>query len=333
MNRKAKQKREILKAVGLVCLFILTAVLLLVFINLWENQPLSTEQPSTSSPQNTFLYGDKYYKSRENIETVLMIGLDKFDEDITENVGYNNNQQADFLMLMVIDHENKVCDAVQINRDTMTQVQMLGVNSEVAGTIYGQIALAHAYGSGKEDSCENTVTAVSELLYGEKIDHYIAVTMDAVATVNDLAGGVTVNVLDDFTGVDDTLIKGKDVTLFGEHALHYVRIRKDLEDSTNQNRMKRQQQYMSALYQKIGEAMEKDKDFIGNAVLEVAPYMTSDCSANKLSDILEAIKDYEMTPIKNIDGNATKGETYMEYYVDDNSLRETIMELYYIPEE
>ena len=33
-----------------------------------------------------------------------------------------------------------------------------------------------------------------------KIDHYISLTMDSVAVMNDLVGGVEVTVLDDFLG-------------------------------------------------------------------------------------------------------------------------------------
>ena len=51
---------------------------------------------------------------------------------------------------------------IQLNRDTMTEIQILGVNGEPAVTMTGQLALAHTYGSGEEDSCENTVLACGE---------------------------------------------------------------------------------------------------------------------------------------------------------------------------
>mgnify|MGYP000585160404 FL=1 len=69
--------------------------------------------------------------------------------------------------------------------------------------------------------------------------------MDAVPILNDLLGGVEVTVLDDFSGIDDTLIKGETVTLHGDHALTYVRERYGLEDSSNSTRMVRQRQYMT----------------------------------------------------------------------------------------
>lgn len=57
------------------------------------------------------------------------------------------------------------------------------------------------------------------LLYGVEIDHYISLMMDGVAVLNDLAGGVTLKVMDDFGAFDPALVQGETVTLRGEQAL------------------------------------------------------------------------------------------------------------------
>ena len=59
----------------------------------------------------------------------------------------------------------------------------------------------------------------SFLLGGTEIDHYLAMTMSAIPQINDLVGGVPVTVLDDFSGIDDSLVKGEEITLMGEQAL------------------------------------------------------------------------------------------------------------------
>ena len=107
----------------------------------------------------------------------------------------------------------------------MTEIQILGVNGEPAGTMTGQLALAHTYGSGEEDSCENTVLAVENLLYGVEVDHYVSMTMDGWPSSTTWWGGVTLEVLDDFSGIDGTLVQGETVTLKGQQALTYVRSR------------------------------------------------------------------------------------------------------------
>ena len=157
----------------------------------------------------------------EDVESFLILGLDKF-EDAINNDSYNNDQRADFLMLLVFDNSEKKFTAVHLNRDTMVNMNVLGVAGQKIGTVNKQLALAHTYGNGRDVSCRNTADAVSELLNGVKVNHYLSITMDAVPILNDLLGGVEVTVLDDFSGIDDTLIKGETVTLHGDHALTYV---------------------------------------------------------------------------------------------------------------
>ena len=55
---------------------------------------------------------------------MLLLGVDKFEGETPK--GYINNQQADFLLLLVLDEENGTCTPIQLNRDTMTQIQVLG---------------------------------------------------------------------------------------------------------------------------------------------------------------------------------------------------------------
>ena len=69
---------------------------------------------------------------------MLLLGVDKFEGETPE--GYLNNQQADFLLLLVMDKQHETCTPIQLNRDTMTQIQILGVTGEPAGTFTGQLA-------------------------------------------------------------------------------------------------------------------------------------------------------------------------------------------------
>ena len=179
-----------------------------------------------------------WYAPKQGQETMLLIGLDKMDP-LKQSEGYNNNTQADFLLLAVFDDIEEKVHVLHINRDSMAEIPVLGVDGQPAGSVTGQLALAYTYGSGLNDSCANTVDAVSDFLYGIEIDHYVAMTMGAIPYLNDLIGGVEVTVLDDFSGIDDSLVEGETITLKGEQALHYVRNRAELEDSTNLNRMKR----------------------------------------------------------------------------------------------
>ena len=232
---KLRVNMRVLKgmAIGLsVLMLLMTAALLLR--NLDENQGQDIAPDVSSSAEGSSssaleeagdtreltYYNGGWYARRNDLETILLMGLDKYAE--TEESNYLNNEQSDFLMLLVINKETGACTPIQLNRDTMTKIQILGVRGDVAGTFTGQLALAHTYGSGERDSCLNTTEAVSNLLYGVGIDHYISITMDGVAILNDLVGGVEVEVMDDFSSIDSTLVQGETVTLMGNHALTYV---------------------------------------------------------------------------------------------------------------
>ena len=222
---------------------------------------------------------------------------------------------------------------LHINRDTICNIWLLDIHGEPMFNKTAQIALAHAYGSGGKDSCRNQVQAVSDLLFNRRIDHYIALTMDAVAQMNDLVGGVTVKVTDDFSAVDPTLVQGKEITLRGQQALTYVRQRYDVGDRTNLSRMARQRQYMLALREQLMERVESDSNFVMRALKTLSDSMQSDCSVYKLSDIAEALTEYEMEDFQTIAGEAVQGEEFIEYYADEDALMQQVIDLFFVPEE
>ena len=92
----------------------------------------------------------------------------------------------------------------------MTECTVLGYLGSPIGTKEMQISLAHGFGDGKEESCEYAREAVEGLLLGESIDFYVAMNMDGISELNDLAGGVTVTLEDDFSSIDPAMAKGTD---------------------------------------------------------------------------------------------------------------------------
>lgn len=279
-------------------------------------------------PEGAVEYQDRIYVPKENLQTVLIMGLDKFERE-EQVLAYTNTMQSDFLLLVVIDEDAKTCDLLHLNRDTMTEIPRLGFGGADTGSFVGQLALAHTYGSGGSDSCLNAVKAVSKFLGGVKIDHYMTLTMEAVGTINDLVGGVTVTMLEDFTAFDPEMEKGKEVTLKGDQALLYVRNRQGVGDESNLSRMERQQQYLNAFYGKLMEANRKVNGFLSSALLKVNDDFQSDCNVNQLEALSNLLESCSMNPIRSIDGQAVKGEEFMEFYADETSVQETVLSLFY----
>lgn len=214
-----------------------------------------------------------------------------------------------------------------INRDSMVEVQVLGMTGEVLQTQAAQIATAHAYGDGTERSCRNAVAAVSNMLGGKTIDGYVALNMDAVAILNDMVGGVPVTITSDFTDIDPSLQEGETITLQGQQALAFVRSRKGVDDETNLSRMARQRQYLAALEEKMAQ---QDEEFVIRAYDAVSDYMVTDMGSGTVAELGEKMKTYEELPFLTIAGESgTDEEGSATYTLDQDSLQQAIMSLFY----
>ena len=294
---------------------------------------LFVDDTNTAGADKTF--GDeqitvdgKDYNLKSDVSTFLVMGLDKYSGDISKE-SFRNDMQADFLMLYVFDNLNKKYTVVNINRDTMTDVNILDVAGDKMYTEKKQIALAHIEGNGKNSSCRNTAEAVSSLLKGIHVDHYASLTLDSVAVFNDMVGGVEVEIKHDFTGVDDTLIMGERVTLMGEHALNFVKERHGVSNSTNAERMERQKEYLTALREKTLSVIKNNDKFIAEAVVKMADYIVSDRSVNQLQDLAEKVNEYEFLGSKEIKGESKMGKEFIEFYPDEKALEKLVIELFY----
>lgn len=331
MSKTRDKKRKRIYALLIILLVVLFLSSTLLLLHYWEKGQGLFPANTDAEPSSAITVDGIDYVPNEDVQSILVMGLDKF-EDAVDNSGYNNDQQADFLMLFVVDNKNETYSAIHLNRDTMAEINVLGVAGEKIDTTYGQLALAHSYGNGKAVSCRNTVDAVSGVLDGIEIDRYVSVTMDAVPVVTDLVGGVKVQVNDDFSGIDDTIIMGEEVLLEGEHALNFVRTRKGLEDSSNSTRMIRQQDYLVSLFEAFNKKMESDENFIVNASLELSDYIVSNYTVNQLENLIENLSTYEFGDIYDIDGEYKVGEKYMEFYPDEDTVTDLVLKLFYMPE-
>ena len=283
------------------------------------------------NPSKTIYRNGVAYFPRQDITMILVIGIDQRGAAVGSDA-YINKGAADMLMLLVFDETNKACNVLQLNRDTMANIPVLGIGGKEAGSIYGQLALSHTYGSGLEDSCENTVKAVSNFLYGIRIDHYVSMRMDAIPILNDAVGGVTVNVEHDFSQVDPTIGMGT-VTLRGEQALNFVRTRKNVGDQLNLTRVQRQKAYIDSFVEAFHQKRESDSGFILRAYEDVQPYLVTDCSANGIRSMVERYGDYPIEKILTPEGENVMGEEYFEFYVDEEKLDALILELFYAPKK
>lgn len=291
-------------------------------------QLLTSYQKSASGAQY-FVNGQ--WMAEKDVETLLVIGIDDFG-GFTSSDSYLSGKQSDFLVLLVRDKATGESRAIHLDRDAMVDVPVLGVTGQRVGTRNLQLALSFNFGRGEEDSCKNVVNTVSNLLYGIEIDHYIAFTMDAVPVLNDWAGGVTVEVMDDFKDIDSTLVQGQTVELHGQHALNYVRARRGLNDSSNHHRMERHRQYASAWMTKA-EPLMSDTDAMMDLIVQLSDLHYSDCTASKLMEIAETYAGKMPEVFYELDGTYIPNGQYLEYHLNEDAVQQLVLDLFYVPAE
>ena len=296
----------------------------------WDSSSAGSVLKADPMEKPMTLYNGRWYTKKDGIVTTLLMGVDK-NAGFVQDLGGRETEQADLLLLMVADTVNKTYSMVHINRDTMTDITLIGSKGTKVATYVAQIALSYNYGLTGHINCQNTAEAVSKLFRNIPIDHFISLSMDGMVILNDAIGGVTVEVMDDFTGIDDTLIEGETVTLHGDHALLYVRERKNLEDNTNLHRMLRQQQYLMEFQSQFKAMAKKDPNFIHSTLLKISDYMVHDCTLDQLSELIGNLSAFEMKDGLTLKGEAVRGRRYIEFYPDREALRQMVMDLFYEP--
>lgn len=323
-----KKRTTIQNMISFGIVLSLLLVILLCAAKIAESAMRNDVQEEVVTKKTITVDGVAYFP-RQDINVLLVMGIDQTGP--VESSGYyRNSGSADMVLLLIFDEKNKQCDTLYLNRDTMLHMQVLGLNGDYAGTTYGQLALAHTYGTGLEDSCVNTQNTVSDFLGGVNIDYYLAMNMDAIALLNDAVGGVTVNVQDDFSAVDPSIGMGI-TTLNGQQAVHFVRTRKDVGDQLNVSRIHRQGVYITAFEQALRAKVKENESFASDVYEDVLPYIVTDCSVNTISGMLNRYADYEMMPLITPEGRNELGEEYYEFYVDEDALKALILELFYAP--
>lgn len=273
-------------------------------------------------------WNGKWYRRAADREAWLFIGVDKKGtlQEAREQYG---GGQSDVLLLLVMDHASASFRVVQFDRDTMANIPVLSVDGSVIDTKYQQLEFAHTYGDGMEQSGENTVRAVSGLLYGVPIDGYAALLMDSIPILNDMVGGVTVTVEEDLTAVDAALVQGQTVTLKGEHAMHFVHARRGVGDGSNTARMRRHRAYLHGFGQQLHASMANDPEFVLKLYASLLEYLVTDLSGGELSRIAQQCQTYENAGLLTPEGESRLGEKLMEFYPDETALRALVLELFY----
>ena len=319
-----KNKAKLFIFLSVTVVAVLVFISCKVFMGTSSASQTRGEYTGSYNGGKTIEYNGQTYTERTRIETYLLIGVDNIGEASSKSGG-----QSDFLRVVVIDSEQKRVTHIPIDRDTITPITVVGVLGNKSGEINAQICLSHAFGDGGAQSCALTVDAVSNLLQGEEIDGYLAFNMSDIAVINDWAGGVTVTVEDDLTALDPEMKPGATIKLIGDQAETFVRARMSVGDGTNTARMRRQEEYLKAFASSAKAAIKQNKNAVGELLDLLNESLITNVSRGRLLNRANDILDYESV-VLNIGGTHTVGsDGFKEFYADEASLKQTIIDAFY----
>ena len=327
--RNQEEKRQLCKKLGLgVAILVIGLGIIIGVLRVADGKSVKTQKESQDS--DCIVYDGKTYVAKGNLETYLFAGIDA-EGKVEPIISYDGTGQCDVLMVLVRDRDNDECKTVTIDRNTITPIRSLEDDGTYISTDDFQISLAHAMSLDHTIRAENTVDAVSTLLGDVKIDAYAMVNMSAIQIANDLVGGITVTIEDDFTGVEDSLKMGETITLQGEQAEHYIRGRKYMkDDDSNENRMARQECYKEGFKKAFQAKCSEDKSFPLDFYHALEDYMTTTISAKKFSRLAQLLADDKEDESLTIEGSYGLDDSEWQTFTpDQDSLQKVILELFY----
>lgn len=301
-----------------ICI-LLSAVLLAVLVCGCGKVPAA----ENSSQETTAVTTVPARQVKDGIQTLLVICLDAFDAP-SDSGAYRNGNRADLIMLIVIDEALGKTTALQLNPDTMVPFTPPGAYE----ALEVPLGLVYSYGSGGSDSCLSGSKAVSGLLGGIPIDHYMTFTMDSIPIVNDMIGGVTVDITDAFPEEYPALQKGENVPLSGESAAAFFRFRAD-DDVDNEAHMERQRGYMAGLYSPFLKNAGQE-NFLTKLTLQLGERFTTDLTLSQMMQMLQSLETYPLDEnILTLRGTAETSDGQFRFHADTDSLNQTAERLFF----
>ena len=331
------KKRHWIRAgiLGLIAVAVLVAGIVLLNDSERDRYAEKRDEMSDGFGQlNTVTVGGVTYREKPAVTTLLVAGIDKPEakENVTAN-SYRDGGQADFLLLLAIDHTDKKIHQLQLDRDTMAEIDILGIFGNEVGTRTEQLCLAHSFGKTPEDNAKYTIRAVERLLDGLEIEAYYMIDYSAMGTLNDALDGVTVKIEYDMTNVNPAWTAGSTVTLKGQEAEEFVRARKSVGSGTNEERMARQNEFMKSAIAKMKEKTAEDIGFGEQILNQLQGLSVSNMTAKRLAEELNKAREYETLEIEHPDGEYVTGKDgFVEFHMKEGAAVEWVLEHLYSEE-
>ena len=282
------------------------------------------------------VYQGTEYKYRSDMINVLCMGIDKEEVMWERDDDGGSIGQADMVLLLSVDLTKKQIRIINIPRDTMVSIVTCDPDGNPTGAFEGQLTLQYAYADGQERSCALMTQQVADLFWNEvPINGYIAMNLSGIGILNDAVGGVTIQMNDDYTLYNEKFTKGATVTLHGHEAQQYVQGRDITTAGSAYARIDRQKQYMRAFIGQAKSAWKKNPLLPIRVLQDLTDDLETNLTLQEMFYLGMHAVNYDITDenMYILQGNIEKEGRYEAYYLDNDSLQEMIINLFYEPVE
>ena len=324
-------------AIGIIAAILLAIAVAVSAFFVFRHMGKKDMMPETSDTgyQETIEYKGHTYKYNADIISMGFIGVDKRTFETVDNTDFVGAADAD--IVVAIDTKTGKTKVVAIPRDTMIDIDIYSPESGVLlRTQKAQLCLAYSYGDGATKSCESTIDAMSRILYNVPIRKYFSLNLEGIAPLNDAIGGVKLTSISDFP--DQGFNKGQEVTLLGDKAEAYVRTRSMTDLEASLDRTKRQVQYVKAYSAQVLPAVVKDFSTVNKLYGTARDYSQTNISLGNttyLASLLlqKGVTDFETYTIegkmKSRADTLMPGVVHAEFYPDEDSVMQTVLDVFY----
>lgn len=303
--------------IGILISVAAVVVIFILFSHMTRSRHASESEESASGDAVTesesspvIRLGKNRYTYTDDITNYLVIGTDHSGSYTTGGTGDDyHGEMADFLLVISVNDSKNTYTLLPIDRDTMTEVKLMQTDGSTNATAIEQICTAHWYGGDEQQSCENTVDAVSHFLGGLPIRGYYSIGMDSIKEINHAVGGVTVTVQGDFSSIDPSLVEGKTMKLTDDQAFTYVHERRNMpDDNRNSARMARQEDFLNGFITAAKAKIKTDGSFANDLYDDLTDSSVTDLNGHEVSRLINSFVMKDCVGSLTIEGKYREGK-------------------------
>ena len=274
---------------------------------------------------DTITYNGKKYELNKHMATVAFIGFDGRDNDDGTQKG-----QSDTVMVVALNTDTGEARGIVIPRDSMVAVDTYS-NGSFAGQVTEQLCLQFAYGTDGDNSSALAAAAASRVLDNIPVDYYYTLNIEGVAPINDSIGGVTLVPTQTVPGT--SVVEGQETTLFGKMAEKYVQWRDTSVLTSSLDRTTRQVSYLQAFAAKMLNSAKSNPAVLVNLYQTMGDYTWTNLGLDEFSYLATTMLEHGLTSfdVVTLQGTMQQGDTFAEFYLDQDNVKQTVVDTFYHP--